>query len=148
MRKEVYPALYRCDGVRAIRMDAETGTPLDACEPYQVAIPVQAAEAWARVLPDDATIALAGNGLSKYADVFTAELGKRGVLVPEELWHPTGSSLLMAAWAARFAWGEADPSVLLPVYTRLSDAEEAEAARHAVAHTLPDNGVAGPEARR
>ncbi|WP_241156454.1 MULTISPECIES: tRNA (adenosine(37)-N6)-threonylcarbamoyltransferase complex transferase subunit TsaD [unclassified Adlercreutzia] len=85
---------------------------------------------------------ITGDALRKYADLFAA----CGVLLPEEQWTPTGAGLLLALQAAWRA-GEADPLdarrhdpvFALPVYTRLSDAEEAERARLARA----DQALAG-----
>ena len=77
---------------------------------------------------------LAGDALKKYRDLF-ASCGK---VLPEDTWTPTGAGLLLtlqAAWRS----GECDPfdavrhnpAFALPVYTRLSDAEENERARAA-----------------
>lgn len=70
--------------------------------------------------------------MGKYADLFAL----CGTLLPSDLWTPTGAGLLLALQAAWRA-GEADPfdvarhnpAFALPVYTRLSDAEEAERVR-------------------
>ena len=43
---------------------------------------------------------LAGNGLRKYADVFTRRSATRATVAPEASWTPTGESLLLAAWRA------------------------------------------------
>ncbi|WP_241157222.1 tRNA (adenosine(37)-N6)-threonylcarbamoyltransferase complex transferase subunit TsaD [Adlercreutzia sp. ZJ242] len=85
---------------------------------------------------------ITGDALKKYADSFSA----CGALLPEDQWTPTGAGLLLALQAAWRA-GEADPldarrhdpAFALPVYTRLSDAEEAERARLARA----DQALAG-----
>ena len=87
---------------------------------------------------------LTGDGLAKYAEMFTPA----GTLLPEELWAPTGRGLLLAlqdAWRT----GAADPldaqchnpAFLLPVYTRLSDAEENERIR--LAKNDPKNLATG-----
>ncbi|MDO4290440.1 MAG: tRNA (adenosine(37)-N6)-threonylcarbamoyltransferase complex transferase subunit TsaD [Eggerthellaceae bacterium] len=73
-----------------------------------------------------------GDALRKYADLFAA----CGTILPEDLWTPTGEGLLLALQAA-WRSGAADPfdaarhnpAFALPVYTRLSDAEEAERVR-------------------
>ena len=75
---------------------------------------------------------LAGDALKKYAELFAG----CGAALPAELWTPTGRGLLLALQAAWRA-GEADPldarrhdpAFALPVYTRLSDAEENERIR-------------------
>ena len=92
----------------------------------------------------DGPLQLAGDGLKKYADLF----GACGTLLPEDLWAPTGAGLLLALEAAWRA-GEADPldairhnpGFLLPVYTRLSDAEENERIR--LAKNDPKNLATG-----
>ncbi len=75
---------------------------------------------------------VAGDALAKYADIF----GALGPLAPEEQWRVQGFGLLMALqdqWRAGacdpFDAVRHDPAVLLPVYTRLSDAEENERKR-------------------
>ncbi len=75
-----------------------------------------------------------GDALAKYADLFAPA----GELLSEALWAPTGRGLLLALQAAWRA-GECDPfdaarhnpAFVLPVYTRLSDAEEAERKKNA-----------------
>lgn len=75
---------------------------------------------------------IAGDALAKYAELF-APCGR---FAGDALWTPTGHGLLLAAQAA---WREGsldpfdaafgDPAFALPVYTRLSDAEENERIR-------------------
>ena len=77
---------------------------------------------------------LAGDALKKYRDLFAP----CGEVLPEDTWTPTGTGLLLALQAA-WRSGECDPfdaarhnpAFALPVYTRLSDAEENERARAA-----------------
>ena len=77
---------------------------------------------------------LAGDALKKYRDLFAS----CGEALPENTWTPTGAGLLLALQAAWHS-GECDPfdavrhnpAFALPVYTRLSDAEENERARAA-----------------
>ncbi len=77
---------------------------------------------------------LAGDALKKYRDLFAS----CGEVLPESTWTPTGAGLLLALQAA-WRGGECDPfdtvrhnpAFALPVYTRLSDAEENERARAA-----------------
>jgi N6-L-threonylcarbamoyladenine synthase/protein kinase Bud32 len=132
MRREVYPALYRLtdDGIERLTPDA-------------VATPASVAVSWAAI---GEPVLLAGNGLRKYADVFRAEMGDRALIAPEALWTPTGESLLMASWrdAAADRAGDGVVGSVLPVYTRLSDAEEAELAGAGRVASYP-SGVAGPE---
>ena len=114
MRKEVYPVRYELDDAGVTRLEPDT-----------VAKPAQVAQAWAGEEDD---ITLTGDGLLKYAEFFE---GAPFALAPEELWLPDGQALVSAfAWA--FATGKAgsgDAAALVPVYTRLSDAEENEQAR-------------------
>ena len=77
---------------------------------------------------------LAGDALKKYRELFAP----CGEVLPEDTWTPTGAGLLLALQAA-WRGGECDPfdavrhnpAFALPVYTRLSDAEENERARAA-----------------
>ena len=82
----------------------------------------------------DATVFdyVTGDALAKYEEI----LSPLGSVLPQELWEPTGRGLLLAVQAFWRA-GEADPfdtarhnpAFALPVYTRLSDAEENERIR-------------------
>ena len=133
MRKEVYPLRYRLENAGPVRLDRDT-----------VAKPADVVDAW-RGEADDTT--LAGNGLAKYGALF-AEAGFS--LVDEELWTPTGEGLLRAFSAALSdgTAGDGDAARVLPVYTRLSDAEENERIRlgldpHEGADEVPEDGVCG-----
>lgn len=132
MRREVYPALFRCseEGVRRLTPD-------------EVAFPADIAERW---LATGEPIVLAGDGLAKHAEVFAATLRGAVSFAPESMWAPTGQALLAAGWRARSEGraGDGDPAALLPVYTRLSDAEVNERIRCGVPVTNPATGVAGP----
>jgi tRNA threonylcarbamoyl adenosine modification protein YeaZ len=136
MRGEVYPALFRCGHGRVERLTSDR-----AAKPEEVA-----AEWAARCEP----ILLAGNGLRKYAPIFIETLGQHASVADEDAWapHPAG---LFEAWAdllASDAHGSGEPGDLLPVYTRLSDAEENERVRAGLAPAdTPDSGVAGGEGR-
>ena len=87
---------------------------------------------------------LCGDALKKYGALFEG----CGAALPAELWMPTGRGLLLALQAAWRA-GEADPldarrhdpAFALPVYTRLSDAEENERIR--LAKNDPKNLATG-----
>ena len=132
MRREVYPALYRLSGRNVERLTGDA-----------VASPATVAAQWAAL---GEPVLLSGNALRKYADVFTSAMGDAAMLAPEALWTPTGESLLMATWRAQASGtlGDGDPGTLLPVYTRLSDAEEAERSLAGVRGPSPASGVAGP----
>lgn len=129
MRKEVYPALFDVDDEGVSRLSSDAVVKAADCAP---------------LLRDaGCDLLLCGDGLVKYRELFA----DCATLLPEEVWQPTGAGLIAAADAAlaagvidlsERAWhGESaagdpkpgDPGVLLPVYTRLSDAEENERIR-------------------
>ena len=117
MRHEVYPVRYRVSDAGIVRMNSDF---------------VVKAAAQAEQLPESESLLIAGDALAKYADLFA----HAGALAEERLWTASGAGLLAAV---QEAWreGEADPfdavrhdpALLLPVYTRLSDAEENERVR-------------------
>lgn len=131
MRQEVYPTLFRCGDGRAERLGG-----------YTVTTPEEAARAWAETT--EGPMLLAGDALGRYADVFTFALGTRASIAPEPSWLPGGAGLLLAAFSAEEERGSGHPGELLPVYTRLADAEENEAKRAGRPPTRPESGVAGP----
>ena len=145
MRREVYPVRYEVGeaGVRRLEADRVVKAQLAAEELAAAAAPASNALGEG-VDADPAILQLAGDGLKKYAELFEPA----GVLLPENLWAPTGAGLLLALQAAWRA-GEADPfdarrhnpGFLLPVYTRLSDAEENERIR--LAKNDPKNLATG-----
>jgi len=110
MRKEVYPAYFQLDGAGVQRLTEDRV--------------VKAAE-FACDIPESG-IRLAGDGLSKYSDLFACKAQE----LSSELWTPTGEGLLLALQEL-IACPEAQQkaSEVLPIYTRLSDAEEGERAR-------------------
>ena len=114
MRKEVYPVRYDVDDEGAHRLEAD-----------RVIKVVEVPES-------DPVDHVTGDALVKYEEI----LAPLGAVLPQELWEPTGKGLLLAVQALWQA-GEADPfdvarhspAFALPVYTRLSDAEENERIR-------------------
>jgi len=132
MRREVYPALFRCSNGEVRRLT-----------PHRVAPPEDVAREW---LALDEPILFTGNGLFKYADLFAAAMGASASFAHEAMWAPTGQALLAAAWRARQAGeqGDGDAASVLPVYTRLSDAEVNERIRNGSTPINPASGVAGP----
>ena len=118
MRKEVYPGLYRVDDEGAHRLFASESV---MKAPDAVAL-------WAG-RADAADIVLAGDGIAKYRALYEEAGFAR--FAPEEAWYPSGEGLLRASLASqRFDAAEtSDPALVLPVYTRLSDAEENERIR-------------------
>jgi N6-L-threonylcarbamoyladenine synthase len=129
MRQEVYPALFEVADGAVRRLTAD-----------RVAFPADVAREWATDV--EGPILLAGDGLGKHGEVFLEALGSRAVLLEADRWLPTGASVLAAAWAAGVE-ATTVPGALLPVYTRLSDAEHREPGREAC--SVPESGVAGPD---
>ncbi len=118
MRGEIYPGIYRLDDVGAHReFSTETVAKADAV-----------VKLWSSREDADELI-LTGNGLKKYRDRF--EAASFSCFTDEKLWFPTGEGLLLAACSpqGRLMVGDGDPALVLPVYTRLSDAEENERKR-------------------
>lgn len=114
MRKEVYPVRYALDDAGVTRLEPDT-----------VAKPAQVAQQWTS---EESSLMLTGDGLLKYAQLFE---GAPFELAPQGLWLPDGQGLI-SAFAQTFATGTAgsgDAAALVPVYTRLSDAEENEQLR-------------------
>lgn len=117
MRKEVYPARYCISDGGVSRLDPDA------------VMAVAKAVEWAGSGPYDI---VAGDGLTKYQSEFAA----LGTVVPEDYWTLSGTGLL-AAVQARWQAGVINPfdavahnpGLVLPIYTRLSDAEEAERRR-------------------
>lgn len=132
MRKEVYPVRFELSDAGIVRKEADRVIKAEdaARELMQVSIAP--------------ALLLAGDALVKYGELFAAY----GRMLPEEVWTPSGRGLLLALQAAWQA-GEADPfdvqrhnpAFALPVYTRLSDAEENERIR--LAKNDPRNLVTG-----
>ena len=140
MRREVYPVRYTLDDAGVQRLEA------DRVVKAQVAAEELAGEGGAAGADGAAagTLSLTGDGLKKYAELFAPA----GALLPEGLWAPTGAGLLLALQAAWRAGGadpfdaaRHNPGFLLPVYTRLSDAEENERIR--LAKNDPKNLATG-----
>lgn len=131
MRGEVYPVLFEC-GEGSVRRLGDD----------RVSAPREAAQQWSEHGSD---IILTGNGLAKHGAVFSEVLGSP-TITEEPTWRPGGRELLRAFAAAAHAGtlGDGRPEGLLPVYTRLSDAEENERARSGAGKAaIPDNGVGG-----
>ncbi len=119
MRGEVYPGIYELDEKGAHRtFTAESVVKADAA----------VAELAAR--SDAGDLTLSGNGLLKYAEKFAAAGFAADRCTAQDAWWPTGEGLVRAAVEAGvFAEQNGDPALVLPIYTRLSDAEENERTR-------------------
>jgi N6-L-threonylcarbamoyladenine synthase len=142
MRGEVYPARFKLDDLGTTRLDPHTVTKAEAIA--------------ARWNEPDTSMLLVGDGLKKYAGVF-AEQGEACspfALGDAALWTPTGAGLLRAFedMCTKGCAGSGEAGTLLPIYTRLSDAEENERKRLAnggqiaqgALTEVPLSGVADP----
>lgn len=122
MRKEVYPVRYMLTDGGVERFN--TDFVMKAAK-----LPTWLGDAYSQ----ESAPLITGDGLKKYADLCEG----CGTLA-QDYRYPTGKGLLLAAQAL-WRSGDVDfsdpltgnPCVLLPVYTRLSDAEEAERLRFA-----------------
>lgn len=122
MRKEVYPVRYMLTDGGVERLN--TDFVMKAAK-----LPTWLIDAYSQ----ESAPLITGDGLKKYADLCEG----CGTLA-QDYRYPTGKGLLLAAQAL-WRLGDVDfsdsltgdPCVLLPVYTRLSDAEEAERLRFA-----------------
>jgi tRNA threonylcarbamoyladenosine biosynthesis protein TsaB len=72
---------------------------------------------------------LTGSGLGPYAGAFAAPLGERLLAVPPERWAISPGQVAVIADRKAAAGQTEDPARLLPVYHRLSEAEEKKASR-------------------
>ncbi len=118
MRGEVYPGIYQLGEAGPVRTFAtEMVCGAQAC-----------VDAWA-ARGDRAAITLTGDGLKRYRTRFEEAGFAR--FVPERWLHPSSEGLLCAAAATPRddVRDSGDPALVLPIYTRLSDAEEAERRR-------------------
>ena len=121
MRGELYPGVYDLTDAGPVRLFASESVMKAADAAAQLAARSDAQE-----------LLLTGDGLKKHQQLL-AEAGLTRV-ADESLWHPSAEGLLHA-WAQDLAAGDqgphasGDPALVLPVYTRLSDAEETERAR-------------------
>lgn len=117
MRGEVYPALYTLDDDGAHReFDRE-----------RVIKAAVALDGW-RAMSGWGDVRLTGDGLVRYGKLLAEDETAR--CLDRELWWPTGEGLLLAG-----ASGDGDPARVLPIYTRLSDAEENERRRLGLAES-------------
>ncbi len=141
MRKEVYPARYSLfdDEVRRLTADRVIKADEFATELEQQSSRAGECEAGSAL-----DLVMLGDGLAKYRSLYEP----CGRILDESLWEVTGQGLLLAfehAWQTGeinpFDIKQHDPGILLPVYTRLSDAEENE--RIKLAQTEPKNLITG-----
>ena len=132
MRGEVYPALY---------MLVDEG-PERQFEREHVVKAAVALDEWRRAADWD-QVQLTGDGLVRYGKLLGEDETAR--CVERDLWWPSGEGLLLA-----HAAGDGDPARVLPIYTRLSDAEENERKRLGLAESAQSEitGVADELAGR
>ena len=132
MRGEVYPALY---------VLGDEG-PERQFERERVVKAAVALDQW-RQAADWNQVQLTGDGLVRYGKLLSEDETAR--CVERDLWWPSGEGLLMA-----HATGDGDPARVLPIYTRLSDAEENERKRLGLAESAQSEitGVADELAGR
>lgn len=141
MRREVYPSVYVVRDAASDAADAGGGTggyEIERIGADTVCTPDVAAAGWATLLAGRVELAtgdllVAGSGLIKYTDVLTEPLRAGGLtydVADPELSHPDGAGLIAAFVDSRAsAVQSGNPEHVLPIYTRLSDAEETERAR-------------------
>ena len=111
MRGEVYPARYSLDEAGIHRLfDRE-----------RVVKAQLALDEW-REDPAWGSMHLTGDGLVRYGKLLDERETAR--CLERDLWWPSGEGLFMAGGT-----GDGDPAHVLPIYTRLSDAEENERKR-------------------
>ena len=135
MRKEVYPVRFALTEMGVERLEA---------------VAVVKADVAASALAEAGNVdCVAGDGLRKYAELFEA----CAPALDQELWTASGAGILLAlqaAWTADLAdpfdAERHNPSFTLPVYTRLSDAEENE--RMNLPKRNPKNLVSGVQGER
>ena len=141
MRKEVYPVRYALDEEGVERLDSDRVVKAEDAA-RELARGGDSLHGYAR--QQNAARLLCGDALKKYGELFAG----CGAALNPELWTPTGRGLLLALQAA-WRVGEVDPldaqrhdpAFALPVYTRLSDAEENERIR--LAKNDPKNLATG-----
>lgn len=139
MRKEVYPVLFDLSDEGVCRLTTDTVVKAAEAPAWVAAALSEVGEAnvvseaaqggegssletaptGAAAAPGSFDIKILGDALVKYRDVFEA----CGEVLPESLWAVSGRGLLAAPRTG------GNPATLLPVYTRLSDAEENERIR-------------------
>jgi len=113
---EVYTALYR-----------HRGGELERLTDYRAVRP-------ARLVAElDGPVCFLGDGVLAYGDLILAEMGNRAYFVPPPRRYPSGACVAELGARRLSEGGAEDPTRLVPLYIRLSEAELAKA-RHAVRH--------------
>ncbi len=131
MRKEVYPGIYNLsdNGIKR-EFSHETVIKADAYK-----------DQLANLCPQR-DVTLTGDGLLKFKDKF--EEIDFSSFADESAWFPTSEGLLYSFCNPNMDYAEdlGDPALILPVYTRLSDAEETERQKLGM-ETSPTSQVTG-----
>lgn len=128
MRKEIYPAYFTLDAHGVTRLTQDR---------------VVKAQAFAKEATGKG-ITLAGDALFKYGTLFCNSEEDVSVdqFAPQDVWTPSGFGLLLALQdALANVQAFTHPEEVLPIYTRLSDAEESE--RERLANPAAPNLVSG-----
>ena len=115
MRKEIYPGRYRLDDDGVVRLfTSETVIKVDD---YLQGL---------SEMPEALSATYTGDGLVKYLDKFQQAGIDR--FAPEDSWYPGSEGLVYSVTHASMdpQPGNGDAALVLPIYTRLSDAEETE----------------------
>ncbi len=108
-RGEVYAALYE------VAADSKRITDFRPLSPEALAY---------ELIELDARVIMVGDGISAYRDIFEGHLGSKVFFAPRDFWWPRGVDLAAIA-LERLSRGESDsPFELVPIYARLSQAEE------------------------
>lgn len=106
MRHEIYPSLFESNenGIKRLNSNKVLKAEKAAMEAFEISGKCK-------------NLTITGDALEKYFNLF------EGLnIADQKLWNPDGKSLLLACDIEK----NQDPGFVLPVYTRLSDAEETE----------------------
>ncbi len=115
LKNEIYAARFTFAG-SAATMPAATVLDAEAATP-----PAQFAQ---RLAEGTAPVALLGNGLTRYRDLFTEALGARAIIPDDPQLHQIQASAIGLLALTRLAANDTDsPHRLEPLYCRLSEAE-------------------------
>ncbi len=77
------------------------------------------------LIPKDNHVLFIGDGINRYRELFETYFNKRAVFAPEYMWFPHPAIVgILAEKMINEGQKTADPSILTPIYCRLSEAEE------------------------
>ena len=110
-RKQVYTSLYK---------PGFPGSP-ERIQDYLATDP----SSLKNLIPLDSTVLFLGDGLAPYGEQLRSLFGQRAVFAPEHLWYPSPALTgLIAEQRVSAGYHTTDPALLVPLYCRLSEAEE------------------------